>query len=81
MVEVWANVTVIIILQNKYQINTLYTLDFQDVIYQLYLNKAGGKKAPPPACLLTVAMFSRPKPGARLINLHLTSLIDPITLI
>lgn len=29
----------------NYRINTLYTLDLQDVTYQSYLNNAGGKKS------------------------------------
>lgn len=42
--EVLANYTVIIILQCiMYQINTLYTFNLHNVIFQLYLNKTEGK--------------------------------------
>ena len=39
-----ANAMVVIILQYvSVSINTLYTLNLHNVMYQLYLNKAGGK--------------------------------------
>lgn len=44
--KVVANTVVVINLQFiNYQINTLYTLDLHDVIYQSYLSNAEGKKS------------------------------------
>lgn len=46
MMEILANVMVIIVLQYKgvsNQINTLYTLKLHNVVCQLYLNKDGGE--------------------------------------
>lgn len=40
--EVLANVTVAIILQNKYQIRMLNALNFHSIKYQLYLHRAVG---------------------------------------
>lgn len=41
MIEVLANVTVAIILQNNYQINMLNTLNFHSIKYQVHLHTAG----------------------------------------
>lgn len=70
-----ANATVEIILQIKYQINTLNTLHLHNDKYQLYLNKAEGGEAPPPTCLLTIAVFPRPKPGATVDSVPSPSLV------
>lgn len=48
LMEVWANPTVINILQHTvhtyvYRIITLYPLNLYSVVCQLYLNKSGGK--------------------------------------
>ena len=60
--------TLFIILHIKFYIKKQNILNFPfstfSVIYQLYLNKAEKIKVPPLACVLTVVVFSRPKPGA-----------------